>query len=127
MHERIGRRASAPAAASRDGAAEKFIRAAPVRSRCLAGAAARPAAVCGLAVGCERFLGAALDRCTWALRKIAAARLEDMSSKPCSGATRRRGDRDCVESTETCARQLLMAFSRIYVHEHAVYTPGVNG
>ena len=99
MHERIGRRASAPAAASRDGAAEKFIRAAPVRSRCLAGAAARPAAVCGLAVGCERFLGAALDRCTWALRKIAAARLEDMSSKPCSGATRRCGDRDCLLRT----------------------------
>ena len=52
------------------------MRAAPVRSRCLAGAAARPAAVCGLAVDSERFLGSALDRCPWALRKIAAARLE---------------------------------------------------
>ncbi len=66
------------------------------RARQGEGAAARPAAVCGLAVGCERFLGAALDRCTWVLRKIAAARLEDMSSKPCSGATRRCGDSDCV-------------------------------
>ena len=125
MHERIGRRASAPAAASRDGAAEKFIRAAPVRSRCLAGAAARPAAVCGLAVGCERFLGAALDRCTWALRKRGATRRHEQQAV--QRRHRRCGDRDCVESTETCARPLLDAFSRIYVLEHAVYTPGVNG
>ena len=69
--------------------------------------------MCGLAVGCERFLGAALDRCTWALRKIAAARLEDMSSKPCSGATARAAtDRACVESKRKLVQERYwMAFA----------------